>query len=165
MKYLNPIVFFSKLISFIKELVLFSKYLGIISDLEKAGELSKLNLRRTRLGRLYYVKNLQPEVLLNTDDLQGFEIMQVKESLAEYNEPITRLGIIDFVKTGFNRIKTPDVYAYLIWMDFDFKQVSLERILYIIVYPIAVFLLISYLLLPSLGYVNWSEIWTSINSK
>lgn len=165
MKYLNPIVFFSKLISFIKELVLFSKYLGIISDLEKAGELSKLNLRRTRLGRLYYVKNLQPEVLLNTDDLQGFEIMQVKESLAEYNEPITRLGIIDFVKTGFNRIKTPDVYAYLIWMEFDFKQVSLERILYIIVYPIAVFLLISYLLLPSLVYVNWSEIWTSINSK
>lgn len=165
MKYLNPIVFFSKLISFIKELVIFGKYLSIISDLEKAGDLAKLNLRKTRLGRLYYVKNLQPEVLLNTDDLQGFEIMQVRESLAEYNEPITKLGLIDFVKTGFDRIKTPDVYAYLIWMEFDFKQVTLERILYIIIYPVIAFLLISYLLLPSLGYVNWSEIWTSINSK
>jgi hypothetical protein len=165
MKYLNPIVFFLKISSFIKELVLFSKYLGIISDLEKAGELSKLNLRRTRLGRLYYVKNLQPEVLLNTDDLQGFEIMQVKESLADYNEPITRLGIIDFVKTGFNRIKTPDVYAYLIWMEFDFKQVSLERILYVIIYPILLFLLISYLLVPGLGQVDWSGIWNSVNSK
>ena len=97
MKYINPIVFITKLISLIKELNIFRRYLGIISELEKNGDLTKLNLRRTRLGRLYYVKNLQPEVLLNTDDLAGFEIMQVKESLADYNDPITRLGIIDFV--------------------------------------------------------------------
>jgi hypothetical protein len=165
MKYLNPIVFINKLISLIKELVLFGKYLSIVSELEKNGELEKLNLRRTRLGRLYYVKNLQPEVLLNTDDLKGFEIMQVKESLADYNDPITRLGIIDFLKTGFRRIKTPDVYGYLVWMDFDFKQVSLERILYIIVYPIALFLTIMLFVVPGLGQVDWSHVWNTINGK
>ena len=165
MKYINPIVFITKLISLIKELNIFRRYLGIISELEKNGDLTKLNLRRTRLGRLYYVKNLQPEVLLNTDDLAGFEIMQVKESLADYNDPITRLGIIDFVKTGFRRIKTPDVYAYLVWMEFDFKQISLERILYIIFYPVIVFFLISLIFIPALGQVEWSQIWQTLNSK
>lgn len=165
MKYLNPIVFITKLISLIKELVLFRKYLSIISELEKNGELEKLNLRRTRLGRLYYVKNLQPEVLLNTDDLRGFEIMQVKESLADYNDPITRLGIIDFLKTGFRRIKTPEVYAYLVWMDFDFKQISLERILYILVYPIILFLIILAFVMPALGQVDWSHVWQAVNGK
>jgi hypothetical protein len=165
MKYLNPIVFITKLISLIKELVLFRKYISIVSELEKSGELEKLNLRRTRLGRLYYVKNLQPEVLLNTDDLKGFEIMQVKESLADYNDPITRLGIIDFLKTGFRRIKTPEVYAYLVWMDFDFKQVSLERILYVIIYPIILFLIFAVFVVPALGQVDWSHVWQTVNSK
>jgi hypothetical protein len=165
MKYLNPIVFITKLISLIKELVLFRKYISIVSELEKSGELEKLNLRRNRLGRLYYVKNLQPEVLLNTDDLKGFEIMQVKESLADYNDPITRLGIIDFLKTGFRRIKTPEVYAYLVWMDFDFKQVSLERILYVIIYPIILFLIFAVFVVPALGQVDWSHVWQTVNSK
>ena len=71
MKYVNPIVFIKKLAALIKELALFRKYLGIITELEAAGDLQKLNLRRTSFGRLYYVKNLQPEVLLNTDDLLG----------------------------------------------------------------------------------------------
>jgi len=165
MKYLNPIVFVQKLIALIRELAAFRRYLGILTELENSGELKKLNLRKTRLGRLYYVKNLQPEVLLNTDDLQGFEIMQVKESLAEYNDPITRLGLIDFVKTGFNRIKTPDVYAYLIWMEFDFKQSSLERILYVIIYPTLLILLIFGLLVPSLGQTDWHGLWQWVNSK
>ena len=165
MKYLNPIVFITKLIDLIKEIFIFRKYLAIISELEKNGELTKIGLRRTRLGRLYYVKNLQPEVLLNTDDLKGFEIMQVKESLADYNDPITRLGIIDFVKTGFQRIKTQEVYGYLVWMDFDFKQINLERILYIILYPVAIFLLISFIAVPSLNHVDWSQVWHSLNSK
>lgn len=163
MKYLNPITFIKKLISLIKEVFLFLKYLRILKDLSGAGELTKIGLRQTRLGRLYYVKNLQPEVLLNTDDLTGFEIMQVRESLAEYNEPITKLGIIDFVKTGFQRIKTPDVYGYLIWMEFDFKQVSLERILYVIIYPTIFTLLVAYALVPALGGVNWAQTWTFLN--
>lgn len=165
MKYLNPIVFVNRLISLIKELLLFRKYLKIVSELDKNNELFKLGLRRTQLGRIYYVKNLQPEVLLNTDDLQGFELMQVKESLAEYNDPITKLGLIDFVKTGFQRIKTQDVYAYLIWMEFDFKQTSLERILYVIVYPLLTILLIVWLLIPFLGTVDWPSIWLLLNGK
>jgi hypothetical protein len=165
MKYLNPIVFIKKLAALTKELFTFRKYLGIIAELEAAGELEKLNLRRTRLGRLYYVKNLQPEVLLNTDDLRGFEIMQVKESLADYNDPITRLGLIDFVKTGFRRIKTPDVYGYLVWMDFDFKETSLERIFYVIAYPLIAALIIANILMPSIGLVDWSHVWNVVNSK
>jgi hypothetical protein len=165
MKYFNPIVFITKLIDLIKELFIFRKYLSIISELEKNGELGKINLRRTRLGRLYYVKNLQPEVLLNTDDLKGFEIMQVKESLAEYNDPMTRLGIIDFLKTGFRRIKTQEVYGYLVWMDFDFKQVNLERILYVLFYPMAVTLLTVYFLIPAIGHIEWFHVWNSLNSK
>ena len=165
MKYLNPVVFFTSLISFFKEIFLFARYLKILGDLDKAGDLAKIGLRKTRLGRLYYVKNLQPEVLLNTDDLQGFEIMQVRESLADYNEPITKLGLIDFVKTGFQRIKTQDVYAYLIWMEFDFKQASLERILYIIVYPVVLLSIILGLLVPALSVTDWAGAWTWLNSK
>jgi hypothetical protein len=165
MKYLNPMVFFKNLYSLIKEITLFSKYLAIVAELEKTGELDKLNLRRTRFGRLYYVKNLQPEVLLNTDDLKGFEIMQVKESLAEYNDPITRLGIIDFIKTGFRRIKTPEVYGYLVWMDFDFKEMSLERFFYVIAYPVIAFFIIMNLVAPQLGLVDWPHVWNLLNSK
>jgi hypothetical protein len=165
MKYVNPIVFIKKLIALVKELFLFRKYLGIISELEAAGELEKLNLRRTRLGRLYYVKNLQPEVLLNTDDLKGFEIMQVKESLADYNDPITRLGIIDFLKTGFRRIKTPEVYAYLVWMDFEFKEINLERFFYVITYPLIAAFIIMQFALPAVGLVDWSYVWDTLNAK
>jgi hypothetical protein len=165
MKYLNPVVFFKKLFALIKEITLFSKYLNIISELEKNGELDKLNLRRTRFGRLYYVKNLQPEVLLNTDDLKGFEIMQVKESLAEYNDPITRIGIIDFIKTGFRRIKTNEVYAYLVWMDFDFKQMSLERFFYVLAYPLIAAFIITQFIAPQLGLIDWPYVWNLLNSK
>jgi hypothetical protein len=165
MKYLNPVVFLKSLFALIKELNLYSKYLNIISELEKNGELDKLNLRRTRFGRLYYVKNLQPEVLLNTDDLRGFEIMQVKESLAEYNDPITRLGIIDFIKTGFRRIKTNEVYGYLVWMDFDFKQMSLERFFYVLTYPLTAAFIITQFIAPQLGLIDWSYVWTLLNSK
>ena len=165
MKYFNPIVFVTKLIDLIKELLLFRKYLSILTELEKSGDLDKIGLRRTRLGRLYYVKNLQPEVLLNTDDLKGFEIMQVKESLADYNDPMTRLGIIDFLKTGFRRIKTPEVYGYLVWMDFDFKQITLERVLYVILYPALLSLAIAFIAIPAMGHIEWTQVWQSLNSK
>ena len=165
MKYFNPIVFVTKLIDLIKELLLFRKYLSILTELEQSGDLDKIGLRRTRLGRLYYVKNLQPEVLLNTDDLKGFEIMQVKESLADYNDPMKRLGIIDFLKTGFRRIKTPEVYGYLVWMDFDFKQITLERVLYVILYPVLISLAIAFIAIPAMGHIEWTQVWQSLNSK
>jgi len=165
MKYVNPIVFIKKLVALIKELALFRKYLGIITELEAAGDLQKLNLRRTSFGRLYYVKNLQPEVLLNTDDLLGFEINQVKESLADYNDPITKLGIIDFVKTGFRRIKTPEVYAYLVWMDFEFKEINLERFFYVIAYPLIAAFIIMQFILPAGSLVDWTYVWNLLNAK
>jgi hypothetical protein len=134
MKYLNPVYFIKTLVNLIKDLVKFNRYLQITFDLEKSGELAKLKLRRTSMGKLYYVKNLQPEVLLAAEELPDFELLQVKESLAEYNEPIVNMGLIDYVKTGLQRIKTADVYAYLIWIEYDSKYIKASNFIYAALY-------------------------------
>ena len=92
-------------------------------------------------------------------------IFLVKESLADYNEPITKLGIIDFVKTGFKRIKTPEVYAYLVWMDFEFKEITVERFFYVITYPLIAAFIIMQFILPAGSLVDWSYVWNILNAK
>jgi len=165
MKYLNPIFFIKTLANLIRDLIRFNRYVKITADLEKSGKLASLNLRRTSLGKLYYVKNLQPEVLLAAEELPNFEILQVRESLAEYNEPIAELGLIDFVKTGFERIKTDDVYAYLIWIEFDTKDLKLGKFIYSVLYLIALIFIITAFIFPALASVNWQDVISRLNSK
>jgi hypothetical protein len=165
MKYLNPVYFVKSILLLIKDLLNFNKYIKITKELEKSGELSKLGLRRTSVGKLYYVKNLQPEVLLNAEDLPNFELMQVRESLALYNDPIAKLGLIDFIKTGFERIKTADVYAYIIWMEYDSKTISARKVAYILTYLTIATLVIAKIAVPLLGQVDYSRLFHLINSK
>jgi len=165
MKYLNPFTFFKELMSLIRSSIRFFRYIKITKELDSTGKLSKLGLRRTPLGKLYYIKNLQPEVLLAAEEIRDFELLQVRESLAEYNEPIMEMGIIDFVKTGFERIKTPDFYAYLIWIEFDTKDLTIQKLLYVLLYAIVFsFTLITWGI-PYLVSLDWPGIFNALNSK
>jgi hypothetical protein len=50
-------------------------------------------------------------------------------------------------------------------MDFDFKETSLERIFYVLAYPMIAAFVIANIVMPSIGLVDWSHIWNVVNAK
>lgn len=159
---LYPLYFYRFMVSFFKEIINYRFYRKTIDSLHKTGELDQRGLRLDSLKRVYYVKNLQPEALLygttENGGVETFEKQFIAESLRDHNEFFIKHQIIELVKSHSKRIKTPDYYAYLVWIGFKFKKIKIFNILYIVLYV----LLITYsifFIIHNLGQVmnliNW----------
>lgn len=140
MKYFNPIYFLKIIASIFVELKNFRFYWKKMKDLEISGELKRRGLRIDAIKRLYFVKNIEPEALLYGETEQGgveqFEKKLVAESLKIHNEIFVRDNSIELVKVKFERIKTPDYYAYLVWIGFKFQKIKFSNFAYLITYCI-----------------------------
>jgi len=137
MKRLSPIYLIKLIISYIKELNLFFYYRNTVKGLIKSGELEKTGLRVDALNRIFFVKNLDAEVLLYGEQeggLDKFEKGFVAEELRKYNEFFIKNQLIELVKTSLKRIKTSEYYAYLVLIFFNFTKVTIFETLYILSY-------------------------------
>lgn len=144
MKYLSPISFFKFLISYIKEFRVFFFYRATINSLIISREFEKVGLRVDKLKRIFFVKNLDADVLLfngnqgskNVEELEKFEKNLVVQELVQYNDFFIRNQLIELVKTSLKRIKTKDFYAYLVIIHFRFKEITVRSTFYLFSYII-----------------------------
>jgi len=156
MKNLSPISFFKFLFSYIKEIRLFLFYRKTVKALVASGELEKNGLRVDSLNRIFFVKNLEAEVLLYGNQEEGglerFEKSFIAEQLRKYNDIFIKNQLIEIVKTSLKRIKTQDYYAYLVTIFFNFKKFTLLRTIYVLAY----FWTLTYLIIKLVN--NWGNI-------
>jgi len=131
--YINPVKIYRELRAIANEAFDYWTYIKVINKLKKDGEFDKVNLRVTEWGKAYYIVNLQPELLIyekeGFSELQKLEMTKVKESLGPYNEFYLKHMLIDYVKTGFERIRDKDYYGYLVWIDFSYSYLLKENLI------------------------------------
>lgn len=116
--YLNPTTVFRKAQLTAKDLSNYLFYRKTIKKLESSGALADKEMRRDMLCRVYFVINLLPETLLAGGDVDLLEKSRVTEAIAERNEIFTKDGLLEIVVADYERIKTTDYYAYLIWIKY-----------------------------------------------
>lgn len=130
--YINPVKIYKEVQATLREAFNYWTYIRVVNSLKKSGEFEKVNLRVTELGKAYYVLNLQPELLIyekeGFTELQKLEMTKVKDSLIQYNEFYINHRLIDYVKTGFDRIRDKDYYGYLVWIDFAYFYLQRENL-------------------------------------
>lgn len=145
MKKLNPVHFVKFVNKYIKEVRAYLYYRKTVTTLAQSGELTKRGLRVDAIKRIYFVENLSPEVLLYGEQEAGgldrFEKSFIAEKLRIHNDMFINNQLIDLVRTSLDRIKTKDVYAYLVKINFNFSKFTLLNTLYIIFYLSGVTLL------------------------
>jgi hypothetical protein len=138
MKILNPINFFSVLKRYVREFRAYLFYVNTIKRLKKSGEFEKRNLRVDFLNRVYFIHNLNPEILMYGEAEEGgierFEKQFVAESLRAHNDLFIGNELIDIVKTSTTRIKNQDYYAYLVKIGFRFRTMTFWNTIYLIAY-------------------------------
>lgn len=116
--YLNPTTVFRKAQLTAKDLSNYLFYRKTIKKLEASGVLADKGMRRDMLCRVYFVINLLPETLLAGSDVDLLEKSRVTEAIAERNEIFTKDGLLEIVVADYERIKTSEYYAYLIWVKY-----------------------------------------------
>lgn len=138
MKKLSPISFFKFLKTYIREVQAYTFYVKKINSLIESKEFEKRGLRTDSLKRIFFVKNLEPEILIYGDAQEGgrerFEKTFVAEELKNYNDLFITSQLIDIVKTSLKRIQDKDYYAYLVMISFRFTEFTFLKSLYIILY-------------------------------
>ena len=131
-------------------------YRKTVKALVASGELEKNGLRVDSLNRIFFVKNLEAEVLLYGNQEEGglerFEKSFIAEQLRKYNDIFIKNQLIEIVKTSLKRIKTQDYYAYLVTIFFNFKKFTLLRTIYVLAY----FWTLTYLIIKLVN--NWGNI-------
>jgi len=161
MKYISPIHFFKIIFAMISEFRNWRFYWKKMNLLESSGELKTRGLRLDWIKRLYFVKNLEPEALFYGETENGgveqFEKKFIADSLKLHNDIFTRDNSVELVKVKYERIKTADYYAYLVWIGFRFDKLKFRNWAYLIVYGFFSYFVIEILgkFVPSI--VAWAQ--------
>ena len=116
--FLNPVSFWKNTVSCYRDVVNYSFYRGIVKKLDQEGLLKEKGMRTDWLKRVYFVINLQPETLLAGQDIDLLERSRVTEAIAERNQVFMKDGLLEIIQADYQRIKTTDYYAYLIWVKY-----------------------------------------------
>lgn len=113
---ISPIAVYHKAVVCFKEVSNYRFYRKKIKELEKSGALEQKAMRADMLKRVYFVINLLPETLLAGQDSELLERSRVTEAIAERNQIFMKDNLLELVEADYERIKTEDYYAYLIWI-------------------------------------------------
>ena len=127
LKLINPIFLIRKFFKMRKEIKLFLFYKKQTKQISESSKGSMYNLKRNRLGHLYTVINLQPELRMYHEgrELEGIEKTFVGNQLAKFNELFTEYEILEMVTLGWERKQTEEYYAYIVHTRFKWKETSI----------------------------------------
>ena len=123
--------------------------------------LEEHKMRVDKLGRIYSVLNLPPEVDINNDYMcQGWVIQNLKP----FTEVLLKIGLADFAYPEISKIETPGAAAYLVVMYPEATTITLTNLIKnIAIYGLSLIALrIIYKLL--IQYVDFASIWHSIQN-
>ena len=139
--YIYPKRVLSSLMLALKEREYFSKYSGILDDLEREGKLRTLGFRKEG-SELYIGVNLNPELLMYTEDSkESVELKFVSDAMRKYTDFLQNEGILDVIKADYERVFTEDFYGYVVQIKFDYKNYNPSKFKYDIGYMVSVSLL------------------------
>jgi hypothetical protein len=116
--FLNPISFWQNLRICYKDFVNYRFYRRVITNLASEGALRERGMRTDMLRRVYFVINLLPETLLAGADVELLERSRVTEAIAERNQIFMKDGLLEIIEADYQRIKTDDYYAYVVWIKY-----------------------------------------------
>lgn len=120
--FLNPISFWKNLVACYRDTSNYQFYRKVISRLAQEGLLKEKGMRTDWLKRVYFVINLQPETLLAGQDTDLLERSRVTEAIAERNQVFMKDGLLEIISADYQRIKTTEYYAYLIWVKYRWES-------------------------------------------
>jgi hypothetical protein len=147
LKYLNPIRYVRSIRDLIKEIRFLNGYVKRVKALDKSGVFKKQHIRVNWINQMYVGVDLQSETLMYDEGpLDKFERMLVAQHMSKYNDFLMREGLLEFLRTDLDRIKTEDQYGYIVWMKFNYKNFTLRKLLYVILYTVGASWLLHYII-------------------
>ena len=116
--FLHPVTAYENLVSAIKDVSNYRFYRNQVATIEKRGFFKTMKMRVDWLKRVYYIVNLEPETLLAGQDVADLEKSRVFDSLSLVKGVISEYNLSEVINISTKRIKTEDVYAYLVWIKY-----------------------------------------------
>jgi hypothetical protein len=150
LKYIYPLYIIKRIYYSIKEIYFLSQYIKGINDLDKSGILkekgftTKNDIWRTLSKGI----NLKPETLLyggEGKELERFELSFIGKEMSKHNELFLQKGILEFIKTRADRVKSEEYYGYVVNVMFNFKHITVAFVTWSVLYIISLIYLISYI--------------------
>ena len=139
--YIYPKLVFKSFTQALKERQYFTKYAGILNDLEQEGKLEKMGFRKEG-SMLYIGVNLNPELLMYTDDShESVELKFVSEAMKKYTDFLQNEGILDSIVADYERVFNEEFYGYVVQIRYKFKNYRKKRMIYDICYLSSAFIL------------------------
>lgn len=135
-KYLYPKSIIRSLTTAINELNYYKKYKSIIIELEQEEKLKKIGFKRVG-DKLYYGVNLNPELLMYTEDSQeSVELKFVSEASKKYTDFLQKEGILDSIMAKYERVYNEDFYGYIVEINYAFRTYNKNKLIYDVLYCI-----------------------------
>ena len=139
--YLSPIRIYRRLTIHITELSHYRTFKKIIFDLNDSGKLDEIGIRADPNSNMYIGINLNPELLLYSDASQeSVELKLISEKMNNYNDFLTKEGILDSIKVDYERIQTEEHYGYVLQISFNFNKYKKSDFIYSISYFVTLIL-------------------------
>ena len=121
-EFLFPKKIWKSLLLGVEEIRRFKRYQVILTSLKEEGELDKMKIRLDKNWKLYVGIDLNPELLLYSDNSQeSVELKFISEKLKHYTDFLSKNGILDVIKADYDRILTKDYYGYVVEISFTSK--------------------------------------------
>lgn len=118
LNFLHPVTAYENLVSVIKDISNYSFYRKQVETVEKRGFFKTMKMRVDWLKRIYYIVNLEPETLLAGPEVTELEKSRVFDSLALVKGVVSEYNLSEIINISTKRIKTDEVYAYLVWIKY-----------------------------------------------
>jgi len=134
LNYIKPKSVYNYLKYCITELKYYKKYKTILEELKENGKLEQVGLT-LKQDKLYFGVDLNPELLLYGESSQEtVELKFVQDKMKIFTEFLKKEGILDSIAADYDRIQSLDHYGYIIEIKFAFREYSLRRLIYSIIY-------------------------------
>ena len=132
---LNPIWVGTSLKKNINEYQKYITYKKIIYNLNTSGKLDEIGFKTDEDANLYLGVNLNPELLLYSDASQEpVELKMISEKMLNYNDFLTKEGILDVITVDYDRVKNDSFYGYVLQIKFNFSNFKRREVVWAISY-------------------------------
>ena len=140
-EYISPRLVIRSLTAALTDLSHFRRYKSILEELDRDKKLEAMKMRLEK-DKLFIGVNLNPELLMYTDDSQeSVELKFVSDAMKKYTDFLQKEGVLDSIKADYERVFNDEFYGYVVQVRYDFKKYKKKRMIYDISYLFGIFTL------------------------
>ena len=133
LNFINPIALIRKLYKMYRELTNYVFFVKKIKHLRSIGAFKLYGIKVSWRNRMYFVLNLQPELLLYYQgaELDSMEKTYVGNEIIKVDNLLAKHQMMDLSIWKHTRILNSDYYAYLLESRFYWREIGLAWIVWI----------------------------------